>query len=108
MALAENLRITHSVRDDVKVVDGKVESVEDKVKGVGKKVGEIGEKVEDVSDKMKFLDGKVQVVIDGSQAVTNHRLLIFLLSYFKRVVVTKDANLILQQTATSVNEVKSS
>ena len=34
MALAENLRITHSVRDEVKVVDGKVEHVED----VGDKV----------------------------------------------------------------------
>ena len=31
MALAEVLRITDNVRDEVKVVDGKVESVEDKV-----------------------------------------------------------------------------
>ena len=31
MALAELLRITDNVRDEVKVVDGKVESVEDKV-----------------------------------------------------------------------------
>ena len=31
MAVAENLRITHSVRDEVKVVDGKVDRVEDKV-----------------------------------------------------------------------------
>ena len=31
MALAEVLRITHSIRDEVNVVDGKVERVEDKV-----------------------------------------------------------------------------
>ena len=31
MALAEVLRVTHSVRDEVKVVDGKVESMEDSV-----------------------------------------------------------------------------
>ena len=31
MALAELLRITDNVRDEVKVVDGKVENVEDKV-----------------------------------------------------------------------------
>ena len=41
MAVAENLRITHSVRDEVKVVDGKVEDVGDKVEEIGDKVDEI-------------------------------------------------------------------
>jgi hypothetical protein len=45
MALAEVLRITHSIRDEVEVVDDKVERVEDKV---------------------EVIDGKVQVVIDGT------------------------------------------
>ena len=36
MALAEVLRITHSVRDEVKVVDGKVEGVRDSVEDMGK------------------------------------------------------------------------
>ncbi len=34
MALAEVLRITHDVRDDVKVVDGKVQEVIDGARGV--------------------------------------------------------------------------
>ena len=34
MALVELLRVTHSVRDEVKVVDGKVQSVDEKVKVV--------------------------------------------------------------------------
>jgi hypothetical protein len=44
MALAEVLRITHSVRDEVEAVDGRVVDVGCKVQGV---------------------DDKVQIVIDG-------------------------------------------
>ena len=55
MALAEVLRITHSVRDEVKVVDDKVEDV--------------GDKVEDVIDKMQCVDEKIQVVMNGAQCV---------------------------------------
>ena len=40
MALAEVLRVTHSVRDEVKVVDGKVERVVDKVEDVGERVAD--------------------------------------------------------------------
>ena len=79
MALAEMLSITHHVRDEVKIVDGKVERVEnkvevvgrkvgDKVDGVGDKVGEVGDKVGDVCDKVQRVDDKVQVVIDGTRA----------------------------------------
>ncbi len=50
MALAEVLRITHSVRDEVKVVGGKMESMGDKVQSV---------------------DEKVQVVIDSARDVSN-------------------------------------
>ena len=73
MANAEVLRITKSIRDGVKVVDGKVEEVgvkvegvSDKVKGVGVKVEDVGDKVEDVGDKVQSVDDKVQVVIDGT------------------------------------------
>ena len=52
MALAEVLRITHSIRDEVKVVDGKMEDV--------------GVKVEDVIDKMQCVDEKIQVVMNGA------------------------------------------
>ena len=48
MALAEVLKVTHSVRDGVKVVEGKVESR--------------GARME---DKVQRVDEKVQLVIDG-------------------------------------------
>ena len=44
MALSEVLRITHSIRDEVKVVDGKVGGVDD----------------------------KIQVVIDGARGMSSH------------------------------------
>ena len=53
MANAELLRITHSIREEVKIVDGKVERVDDKVDAVG--------------DKVEGVDEKVQVVIDGAR-----------------------------------------
>jgi 23S rRNA pseudoU1915 N3-methylase RlmH len=61
MAHAEVLRITHSIRNEVKIVDGKVERVEDKVEEVGDKVG----------DKVQCVDKKVQVVIDGTQGLSS-------------------------------------
>ena len=64
MALAEVLRITHSVRDEVKVVDGKVERVEDKVEGMG-------DKVENMGDKLQCVDEKIQVVIDGARGLSS-------------------------------------
>ena len=54
MALAEMLRITHNVRDEVKIVDGKVGRVENEVDGV--------------SDQVQCVDDKVQVIIDGARA----------------------------------------
>ena len=41
MVLADNLRITHSVRDEVRGVDGKVEDVGDRVEVIGDQVDEI-------------------------------------------------------------------
>ncbi|KAI9438093.1 hypothetical protein H4582DRAFT_1852831 [Lactarius indigo] len=98
MALAEVLKMTHIVHDDVKVVDGKVESIDDKVEDIGgkvedigDKVGDVGGKVGDVGDRVQCVDEKVQVVInDGKEA---------------RLVVT-EAKSIIQQTANSVDEIK--
>ena len=64
MANAEVLRIAHSIRDEVKIVDGKVERVDDKVDAVGNKVEDVGGKVEGV-------DEKVQVVIDGARSLSS-------------------------------------
>ncbi|KAH9034393.1 hypothetical protein EDB83DRAFT_1781833 [Lactarius deliciosus] len=91
MALAEVLKITHIVRDGVRVVDSKVESMDDKVEDIGGKVDDIddkvedvGDKVEDIGDRVQCVDEKVQVVIDGG----------------------KEAKLAMQQTANDVDEVK--
>lgn len=50
MALAAVLRVSHSVRDGVKVVEGKVESRGDRME-----------------DKVRCVDEKVQVVIDDGK-----------------------------------------
>ncbi len=70
MALAEVLRITHNVRDEVKVVDGKVESMDDKL--------------EDMSDKVQCVDEKVQVVIDGALGVSGQSPIPFNIYTFRR------------------------
>ena len=54
MAHAEVLRITHSIRNDVKIVEGKVEEVGDKV-----------------GDKVQGVDEKVQAVIDGGRGLSS-------------------------------------
>jgi archaellum component FlaC len=69
MAHAEVLRITHNIREEVKIVDGKVERVDDKVDGVGDKVEEVGDKVEDIGDQVQCVDDKVQMVIDGERGL---------------------------------------
>ncbi|KAI9438881.1 hypothetical protein BJY52DRAFT_1217340 [Lactarius psammicola] len=91
MALSEVLRVTHSVRDEVKVVDGKVMVVDDKVEDVGDKVGDIGNKVEGIGDKVECVDEKVQVVIDDGKAAR---------------VAAEEAKIVIQQTANSVDEIK--
>jgi hypothetical protein len=75
MALAEVLRISDNVHNEVKVVDGKVERVDDKVDGVGDKVEDVCSKVEDIDEKMQCVDEKVQVVIDGARGLSTSRLL---------------------------------
>jgi hypothetical protein len=53
MALAEILRVTHDVSNEVKVVDGKVDIIGDNVQGV---------------------DDKVQAVIDGARGLSGRLL----------------------------------
>jgi archaellum component FlaC len=64
MALAEVLRITHSVHDQVKLVDGKVENMADKVQDIGESVADLGEEVADLSDKMEDVGEKVEDIGD--------------------------------------------
>ncbi|KAH9060258.1 hypothetical protein EDB87DRAFT_1831520 [Lactarius vividus] len=84
MALAEVLKITHIVHDDMKVVHGKVEGIDGKVEDMGDKVDEIGDRVQSV-------DKKVQAAIDDGKEM--------------RALAT-EAKLVIQQTANSVDELK--
>ncbi|KAH9034405.1 hypothetical protein EDB83DRAFT_2525240 [Lactarius deliciosus] len=70
IALAEVLKITHSVRDEVKVVDNKVA---------------------DVGDKVQCVDERVQILIADAKEAR---------------AVTKEAKLIVQQTANSIDDIK--
>ena len=74
MANVEVLRLAHSIRDGVEIVDGKVEEVGNKVGDVGDKVGDVGDKVGDVGDKVQCVDDKVQVVIDGAWCMSGRLL----------------------------------
>ena len=58
MANAEVLRITHSIRDGVTIVDGRV--------------GEVGDKVGDVGNQVQRVDDMVQVVIDSTRGLSSH------------------------------------
>ncbi|KAI9438060.1 hypothetical protein H4582DRAFT_232779 [Lactarius indigo] len=64
MALAEVLKITHIVRDDVQVVDGKVQGVDGKVDEMGGKVNVMSDKVDDVDNKVDDVGNKVDDVGD--------------------------------------------
>ncbi|KAH9060282.1 hypothetical protein EDB87DRAFT_1822166 [Lactarius vividus] len=69
MALAEVLKITHIFREDVKVVDGKVESTDNKVEDMGDKVDNVGDKVDDVGDKVEDIGDRVQCVDEKVKVV---------------------------------------
>ncbi|KAH9169375.1 hypothetical protein EDB89DRAFT_2098979 [Lactarius sanguifluus] len=84
MALAEVLRIAHSIRDEVNVVNVNVESM-------GVKVEEMGVKVEGISDKVVCVDEKVQVVIDDSKQARE---------------ASVETRLIIQQVVNSVDEIR--
>ena len=129
MALAEMLSITHHVRDEVRIVDGKVERVENKVEVVGDKVGdrvegvgdkveevgdkveEVGDKVGDVGDKVQRVDDKVQVVIDGARAcpISRQTILTSILADGNQArVAVQETKLVVQHAADDIDEIKCS
>ncbi|KAH9029595.1 hypothetical protein EDB85DRAFT_1516161 [Lactarius pseudohatsudake] len=126
MALAEVLKITHIVRDDVKVVDGKVENIDgkvedisdkvddvgdkvddvgDKVDDVGDKVDDVGDKVVDVGDKVDDVGSKVEDIGDRVQSV-DEKIQVAMDDGKETRVVATEAKSIIQQTANSVDELK--
>ena len=115
MALAEMLSVTHNIRDDVKIVDGKVERVENKVEDVGDKVGdkveEVGDKVGDVGDKVQRVDDKVQVIIDGARTcpIRCQTILTSILADGKQTrVAAQETRLVVQHAANDIDEIKCS
>ena len=97
MALAEMLRITHNVRDEVKIVDGKVGKVENKVDGVG--------------DQVQSVDDKVQVIIDGERAcsISCQAFLTSTTADGKQArVAAQETRFIIQQAAIDIDEIKCS
>ena len=71
MALSEVLKITHNTRDEIKVVDGKVEGVRDNVEDVGERVADLGEEVADLSDKMEDVGEKLEDIGDKVEDIGN-------------------------------------
>ncbi|KAH9060271.1 hypothetical protein EDB87DRAFT_623618 [Lactarius vividus] len=114
MALSEVLKITHIVRDDVKVVDGKVESIGDKVEDMGDKIDNMGDKVDDVGDKVNDMGGKVddvggqvEDIGDRVQSVDEKVQVVIDNGKEPRMAATEEKSII-QQTANSVDELKCS
>jgi uncharacterized protein YoxC len=105
MAHAEVLRVTHCIRKEVKIVDGKVERLEDKVDEVGDKVGgKVDEAGNKVGEKVQCVDEKVQVVIDSARDLSCQ------LKYILTSMLSagKQAKLIIQQMANGIDEIKCS
>ena len=115
VALAEMLSITHNVRNEVKIVDGKVERVENKVEVVGDKVCDkvegVGDKVGDVGAKVQRVDDKVQVVIDGARAcpISCQTFLTSILADGNQTkVAAQETRLVVQHAANDIDEIKCS
>jgi hypothetical protein len=66
MASTEQLRMTHSVDDRVRGIEGQVQGVRDDVRGdmqdVRGDVQDVGNKVQDVDDKVQGIDNNVRGV----------------------------------------------
>ncbi|KAH9060228.1 hypothetical protein EDB87DRAFT_1683746 [Lactarius vividus] len=112
MALSEVLKITHIVRDDVKVVDGKVEGINGKVEDMGGKVDDVGDKIDDVSykvddigDKVDDMGGKVEDICDRVQSV-DEKVQVVIDDGKKAKVVTMETKSIIQQTANTVDQIR--
>ena len=69
MAIAQNLKATHTV-------DERVTGVVDKVLDVGDRVKDVDAKVASVDDEVKAVNDKVAIVIDGAQKISNRSLTI--------------------------------
>ena len=130
MAIAQNLKATHTVDervrgvantveaidnkvadvddrvarvdDRVACVDDRVARVDDKVTNVDDKVEGIDTRVAGVDDKVAVVDDKVAEVIHGAQIISNKAREMFNLSLSDG----KEAKQVIDQTANDVDQVK--
>ncbi|KAF8264628.1 hypothetical protein EI94DRAFT_1738011 [Lactarius quietus] len=112
MALAEVLKITHDVRDEVREVDGKVENVQDKVDDIGDKVADVGDRIEDMGDAVDDIDDKVEDIRDKVEDIgdkvqcVDERVQVVIDDGRQAREETQEAKLIIQHTANVIDEVK--
>ena len=76
MAIAQNLKATHTVDERVRgvansvlAINNRVAGVDDRVAGVDDRVARIDDKVVIVDDSVKVVDDKVAKVIQGAQVI---------------------------------------
>ena len=118
MATAQVLKVTHTVdervrgvTDDVLGVDNRVAGVDDRVAGVNdrvagvdNRVAGVDDRVAGVDDRVKALDDKVATVIEGAYHIFNLSLKII----DPMRLDGKEAVVVMQQTATDLDQVKRS
>jgi len=116
MATAQVLKATHTVDERVRGVaaavigvDDRVARIEDGVTNVNDRVAGVVERVAAVDDRMahidervKAVDDKVAEVVDGKQAILGQSRKYLTLIYLD----SKEERIIMQQTASDVNQVK--
>jgi len=115
MATVQVLKATHTVDERVRGVaaavigvDDRVARIEDGVTNVNDRVAGVVERVAAVDDRMahidervKAVDDKVAEVVDGKQAIQSPR------KYLTPIYLdSKEERIIMQQTASDVNQVK--
>jgi len=110
IAMAEVLKITHTVEkgvrgiaDKVVGVDDRVANINNSVAGVDHRVADVDNRVACVDDRVRTVDNKVAVVIEGAQITSR-------LSS-KRLLIPcwpdgKQARVAMQQAANDVDEMK--
>ena len=87
MAAAELLKVTHSIDDRVKGVEGKVEDVRSDVHDVGNKVQGVDHRVQSIDGNIKHVSNKIQGVDDQLSQVNRPSFLKILSPRFKHSYV---------------------
>jgi hypothetical protein len=78
---------------------------------MGNKVADVDAKMEDVGDKVRCVDEKVQVVIDGARGLSSQRLKPIIIHFSDSTqtrVAAQETQLVIQQAAKGIDEIKCS